>query len=259
MFFFSILLLRTSRKYFNMDSLPSSSLSTSIPSSSPPCTSLLMARKVNFHYYISEDNIVIVGRTIPAKDLELSELFLPCPAQFQCHITIDTQQVSAWIYDPVIKQLVLVPYSSFLSDKDQVYIMMPTMRVEVLSYAKKMNKLSSVAGASKQKVVAEKKLLKDEKNNLESEDESNHSTRRRKVYKNTLERTDEHDKDANDESYKRKRWVRDHVTLIFIHLKTFCYGQYLKLLDQTLCLYTLTQVHLRHGKASVHSSKGFGT
>tara|TARA_R110002050_G_scaffold270994_1_gene414129 strand:+ start:375 stop:905 length:531 start_codon:yes stop_codon:yes gene_type:complete len=157
-------------------------------------------KRVNIHYYISVENIEIVGKIVPEDEKELSELYLPTPDRFQSHIAIDIEKISGYIYDAHIKQLVQVPFTSFLKDNQQVYIAMPDMKAEVLVYAKKCCALYSKS-VRKQKILSTSTIRADN-----TDEESNvEVTKKRKVFKNTLERTLYHEEHKDDKEYRDKR------------------------------------------------------
>ncbi len=162
------------------------------------CAKVILKR-VNIHYYISVDDIEVVGKIVSEDEKELSELYLPSPDRFQSHISIDIEKTAGYIYDDHIKQLVLVPYTSFLMNNQQVYIAMPEMKAEVLVYAKKCCALHSKS-VKKQKIPNSTAMAvnPDEEGNVEV-------IKKRNVFKNTLERTLYHEEHKDDKEYRDKR------------------------------------------------------
>tara|TARA_R110002050_G_C8900727_1_gene510100 strand:+ start:297 stop:953 length:657 start_codon:yes stop_codon:yes gene_type:complete len=204
-------------------------------------------RRVNFHYYVPNGDseiVAIIGRTVPVRDTELSEFYLPYPSSFQSHVLVDIEKVQPYFYDHCIKQLVLVPFSSYLPSYSQVYLAMPSATERLLSYAKKLHTTAEKAQKRKKEdVIPVEKVV------VEASGDETSDSARQNLGKNTLERTDFHDANKEDASYRRRRYV----VIQELPFKRMNLSGYLNA-SHYLILYYIFQVYIRHGKIIVSCS-----
>lgn len=139
------------------------------------------------------------GESLPTEDTDVKEYILGfIPSEFQCKVGVDVVRIQCYIYESTMRELVPISSTSFLRDRDHIYICTPDSLELVAPYARKYQ-------------LKEERALKKVESYQTQEDrgggvsETAKVNTRRDLGKNTLERVQYHEREMHDKDYKRRR------------------------------------------------------